>query len=145
MSKLVGRSHEFQFPVYVQELVNSRGTDANEGMLSLSPMQFRAQDFEELLPVFFAEQLYTTSTQLAFNAIAALDRDAYLPIRGQEAFFLSYLHIHDNFRSLLHNQRTMRQSMRGDRRHHQSLNTWCQNGTAGGERIRRRAGGRSND
>src|SRR5581483_7085083 len=109
MSKLVGRSHEFQFPVYVQELVNSRGTDANEGMLSLSPMQFRAQDFEEFLPVFFAQQLYTTTSQLALNAVVALNRDTHLPIRGEEAFFLPYFHVHDNFRSLLHNQRTMRQ------------------------------------
>src|SRR5690348_11022706 len=104
-----------------------------EPCLSFSPMQLAAQDFEKFLPVFFAQQLYTTTSQLALDAIAALDRNTHLPIRGQEAFFLPYLNVHDNFRSLLYNQRTMRQSMRRDGRHHQRLYARGQNGTAGSE------------
>src|SRR6185312_6567751 len=87
--------------------------------LTLSPMKFCAQHIEELLPIFFPQQLHAIVGQPAFDAIAALDGNAHLAIDGKKSLFLPDGDRHLNARALFHHQRTMGESVRRDRRDHQ--------------------------
>src|SRR5579884_3243496 len=113
--------------------------------LPLSPMQFAAKDFKELLPILFPKQLYAIAAEFAFNAILALDGNTYLSINGKKSLLVSNLYGYRNLRALFHNQRAMGESMRGNGRDDQGLHAWRQNGTACRQRVCSRAGRRRDD
>src|SRR5690348_3946959 len=67
-----------------------RSSRENESNLSLSPMQFAAENIKELLPILLSHELNPMLGQFQFHAIAALNRNTHLSIHRQEPVFLPH-------------------------------------------------------
>ncbi len=55
--------------------------------LSFAPMKFAAQYIEEFLPILLSYQSHAVLRQLTLDTIATSNRNTYLTVHGQEAFF----------------------------------------------------------